>query len=224
MSSPVYIFTAYANWNIETTKARCYQLPHADQLQAQRYRHPHRLRSFVASRLLLRQALTQLAGLAPQEWLFEYQQQRLQLNPQQTDWHTSLSHSGEWQACVFAKTQHCGIDIESTAPNSRFMAIAQRFFHPQEYQQLIALAEPLRYDLFLNFWTRKEACVKAWHRGLAHHLAAVSFEHNSLDPVTYPREFAMLPLTIYTQQHQDWQLASAVHQHQPNWQLREWEL
>ncbi len=224
MNSPVYVFTAYANWDIETTHARCRQSPQADQLQAQRYRHPFRLRSFVASRLLLRQALTQLAGVAAQDWLFDYQQQRLQLNPQQTDWHTSLSHSGEWLACVLAKTPHCGIDIETKTANPRFMAIAQRFFHVQEYQQLVALAEPQRYALFLDFWTRKEACVKAWHRGLAHHLAAISFEQSSLNPVSYPSEFAALPLTINTLQHHDWQLACAVHQQQPLWIFEEWDL
>jgi len=184
-----------------------------------------RLRSFVASRLLLRQALTDVEGKPSSEWLFDYPHHRLQINRQQTDWQTSLSHSDVWVACVLANTDYCGIDIESnTVFNPRYMAIARRFFHDNEYQQLLMQHESMRFPLFLDFWTRKEACVKAWHRGLAHHLASISFQQSILNPVSFPSEFAELPLTLTTQQHNQWQLACAVNIKNPEWIFREWHL
>ena len=219
MSQQVYIYTARADWSIAETAFQLAQLPLSDQRYSQRYTHPLRLRSFVASRLLLRQALTDLEGKSSSEWLFDYPHQRLQLNRQQTDWQTSLSHS------VLAKTDYCSIDLESNIViNPRYLAIARRFFHDDEYQQLLMLSESARFPLFLDFWTRKEACVKAWHRGLAHHLASISFRQNSLNPVSFPSEFAEHPLTLNTRQHREWQLACAVNIPHPEWIFREWFL
>lgn len=225
MSQQVYIYTARADWSIAETAFQLAQLPLSDQRYSQRYTHPLRLRSFVASRLLLRQTLTDLEDKSSSEWLFDYSHRRLQLNRHQTDWQTSLSHSEEWVACVLAQTDYCGIDIESnTVINPRYLAIARRFFHIDEYQQLLMLPESARFPLFLDFWTRKEACVKAWHRGLAHHLASISFRQNSLNPVSFPSEFAEHPLTLNTRQHREWQLACAVNIPHPEWIFREWFL
>jgi 4'-phosphopantetheinyl transferase len=225
MSQQVYIYTARADWSISENLLQLAKLPLCDQSYSQRYTHPLRLRNFVASRLLLRQALTDLEDKSSSDWLFDYSGQRLQLNRQQTDWQTSLSHSEEWVACVLAKTDYCGIDIESnTVINPRYMAIARRFFHIDEYQKLLTLPESARFSLFLDFWTRKEACVKAWHRGLAHHLASISFQQSTLSPVSFPSEFAELPLTLTTQRHNQWQLACAVNIHHPEWIFREWHL
>jgi hypothetical protein len=55
-------------------------------------------------------------------------------------------------------------------------------------------------------------------------LAAVSFQHSSLAPVSYPNEFADLPLKFATYQHFDWQLACAVHLQEPQWLFDEWGL
>jgi phosphopantetheinyl transferase len=49
--------------------------------------------------------------------------------------------------------------------------------------------------VFLDFWTRKEACVKAWHQGLAHHLASVIFNMNTNNPINTPSVYQNLPLT-----------------------------
>ena len=225
MSQQVYIYTACADWSTDETLLQLAKLPLSDQRHSQRYTHPLRLRSYVASRLLLRQALTDVEGKPSSEWLFDYPHHRLQLNRQQTDWQTSLSHSDVWVACVLAKTDYCGIDIESnTVINPRYMAIARRFFHDNEYQQLLMQPELARFSLFIDFWTRKEACVKAWHRGLAHHLASISFQQSILNPVSFPSEFAELPLTLTTQQHNQWQLACAVNIKNPEWIFREWHL
>jgi 4'-phosphopantetheinyl transferase len=219
MNQKVHVFLSSVHWADEETATRLQQLPDADQRRASRYTHPMRLQSFVASRYLLRHALSTVGPYKPDEWHIAYQQQRLALDPQQTVWHTSLSHSQHWVACVLAATPHCGVDIECRVNKPRLMAIAQRFFHPQEYQLLLTEDEPSRLDIFLDLWTRKEACVKAWHRGLAHHLASVQFDQQGLAPCQFPAEFAHLPLSVNHWQHNDWQLAVAAHLPAPDWQL-----
>ncbi len=219
MSSDVHIFVAHVGWSGTETAVRLQLLPDVDQDHARRYLHPLRLQNFIASRQLLRQALSTLGHYTPNEWHFNYQQRRLTLDPEQTIWHTSLSHSQHWVACVLATTPHCGIDIEYRVNKPKFMAIAQRFFHPEEHQLLLAEPDASRLDLFLDLWTRKEACVKAWHRGLAHHLASVQFDKNSLAPYHYPAELCRIPLAVNHWHSADWQLAAAVHLPSPNWQL-----
>lgn len=221
MNETTHIFVSAAPWSSRETAERLQSLPNADQQRASRYRHPMRLQSFVASRLLLRRALSTLGHLAPDAWRFDYQEQRLVLDHQQSAWHTSLSHSQHWVACVLTTTPYCGIDLESRMPKPKFMAIAERFFHAEEYQLLLGAEESTRLDIFLDLWTRKEACVKAWHRGLAHHLASVQFDLKTLAPSHYPAEFGDTPLSVNSWRNDDWQLAVAAHLPSPEWQLQQ---
>lgn len=223
MSQTVHVFLSPHHWSVEETNTRLCLLPLADQMRSERYSHPARLQSFVASRWLLRHALSSIAPLAAHEWRFNYEK-RLVIDNTQTTWHTSLSHSDNWVACVLALTPQCGIDIEQRIAKPRFMAIAQRFFHVEEYQLLLAESEYTRFDLFLDLWTRKEACVKAWHRGLAHHLASVRFRQQPLSPCSYPAEYSHLPLTLQHWRSDDWQLAAAVNLIKPDWQLHHLKL
>ena len=76
----VHVYVARINWDEKTTQQYLKNLPHTEQAYSQRYTHPLRLRSFVASRYLLRQTLSHLEGKPAQDWLFERQQQRLVVN------------------------------------------------------------------------------------------------------------------------------------------------
>jgi phosphopantetheinyl transferase len=114
---------------------------------------------------------------------------------------------------VLSLEPHCGIDLENRKVNPRFMAIAQRFFAPNEYDYLMQLGTLDAWSVFLDFWTRKEACVKAWHIGLAHHLAEVSFKVHTLNPITAPACYEHVPLNVFCYAHSNWQLAVAIHSH-----------
>lgn len=220
MNRAVHVYLAHVAWDNETTLRQLQALAATEQRQAERYSHPLRLRSFVASRHLLTSALNELEPNT-EDWRFSRHNNRLVLDPQQSHWHVSLSHSQEWVACVLAPTAHCGIDLEQRQANPRYMAIAQRFFHEKEYQWLLAEPEESRFDVFVDIWTRKEACVKAWHCGLAHHLASINFNNTRLEPASYPQDLAECPLTLHHWSSADWQLCAAVNLAQPHWHFKE---
>lgn len=205
-------YVAAIKWPTSHNAIYLKKLPYSEQQEALRYSHPERLRSFIASRLLLRHSLS-LHENRHLVWQFLRHNKRLILDKTQTNLHTSLSHSQDWVACVLSIEPHCGIDIETNRINPRFMAIAQRFFAPQEYDYLMQLATLDAWTVFLDFWTRKEACVKAWHTGLANHLAELSFMAHTNNPVSYPLCYQSLPLNVFCYTHTDWQLATAIHSH-----------
>lgn len=74
-----------------------------------------------------------------------------------SDFHFSLSHSGEAVACILAR-KAVGIDIEHIRPYKD--GVAKRFFHPEEYASLTAVNAQEQAQLFTRYWTCKESFVK----------------------------------------------------------------
>jgi 4'-phosphopantetheinyl transferase len=148
MTSVCYV--APIEWSVLNNADYLLKLPDEEQQQATRYRHPQRLQSFIASRLLLRRCLS-LHENREREWRFLRHNQRLILDNTQTALHTSLSHSANWVACVLSLSTHCGIDIEQKKDNSNFMAIAKRFFAAQEYDLFKHSSTATSIECFFRF-------------------------------------------------------------------------
>lgn len=220
MIPTIHVYLAAVDWDETATARHLQALAASDRQHAERYSHPLRLRSFVASRQLLGLALNEIEQRV-ENWRFDRKDHRLVLDPHQTGLHASLSHSQDWVACILANTPHCGVDLEQRQANPRYMAIARRFFHDDEYRWLQAEPEASRFDVFVDIWTRKEACVKAWHGGLAHHLASINFNPLRLEPASSPEHFAEKPLTLKNWSSAHWQLCAAVNIEQPDWHFRQ---
>ena len=52
-------------------------------------------------------------------------------------------------------------------PNLDFLALARLAFSPEEYEAVAALAPEKRDALFYEYWSCKEACIKADGRGIS---------------------------------------------------------
>jgi 4'-phosphopantetheinyl transferase len=96
--------------------------------------------------------------------------------PEWPDLHFNLSHSGRHVLLAFARDQPLGIDIERRDRRVSHIAIAQRFFTPDEAQAIADLAADRRADAFRHLWTYKEAVLKALGAGLSFGLDRVEFE------------------------------------------------
>src|SRR5512139_3797885 len=85
------------------------------------------------------------------------------------------SHSGDRALVAIARSVQPGIDLEHCARRGArdVLALAHRFFAPQEAQALAALTAEERPSAFLQLWTVKEAVLKAQGRGLAYGLHRV---------------------------------------------------
>src|SRR5208337_3936157 len=60
-----------------------------------------------------------------------------------------------------------GVDLERMRTNYQWEPIARRFFSPEEIDALNSVPGGLKYEAFLNCWTRKEAFVKGRGGGLS---------------------------------------------------------
>lgn len=78
--------------------------------------------------------------------------------------HFNISHSGDYIA-VALSDREVGIDIERQG--TARMAVARRFFHPDELRALEALPAAARDERFFRLWVAKESFLKYTGTGLS---------------------------------------------------------
>lgn len=80
----------------------------------------------------------------------------------QTNHPVFFSHSNSKQLHAYVISEHfdVGIDVEHINPERAVMAVAKRYFHPSEYQQMQHTAAEKQLDMFYKQWTQKEAWCK----------------------------------------------------------------
>ena len=100
----------------------------------------------------------------------------------------NLSHTDGLVVCLVAVEREIGVDVEHTArAGSVGIEIAERFSSPSEVAELRSLPFADQRSRFFDYWTLKEAYIKA--RGLGLHLPLDQFSfHLGLTPVTPERE------------------------------------
>ena len=103
------------------------------------------------------------------------------------------SHSGDWLIAAASERARVGIDIELLRPRAKALALARRFFAPEETVALTALAgTPAALETaFTRLWCAKEAMLKAHGRGLSFGLHRLQFALEPDSPV--PRLLACDP-------------------------------
>lgn len=88
----------------------------------------------------------------------------------------SWSHSGQGLLVAHVHDATVGIDLEYERPRKRVLALAQRYFHPDEAAWIEASTdEAARQTAFIRLWCAKEAVLKAHGRGLAFGLDRLQF-------------------------------------------------
>ncbi|NNC54456.1 MAG: 4'-phosphopantetheinyl transferase superfamily protein [Pseudomonadales bacterium] len=78
----------------------------------------------------------------------------------------NLSHSGDWVVVALAEAP-VGIDVEHTARNNDVLALADRYFFGRELAELQSFPEAEQPERFFDYWTLKEAYMKARGEGIA---------------------------------------------------------
>lgn len=77
--------------------------------------------------------------------------------------------------CAVILHKDIGCDIESRSRTTDFKSIASRYFSASEVKALLALPTTQQRARFFEYWTLKEAYVKATGQGLSVPLNAFSF-------------------------------------------------
>lgn len=133
---------------------------------------------YLVGRALLRTTLSNYLGIGPdlisfsrepygRPFLPQYQQND---NPQ-----FSLSYTDGLVAVVLTSGAQVGVDVENTDRQIDCLDIAHKYFSEAEYKELKRLSRPRRNVRFFEFWTQKEAYMKARGLGLNLALDEVSF-------------------------------------------------
>ena len=143
-----------------------------------RMRSETRRTEFIVSRVLARQVLSRCCRIPPGAVRFEVNAHgKPELVPGLSDLPVrfNISHTRGLVAMAVTLGADIGLDVEDR--NRRInLRLASRFFSAGEIDQLERAADDERPALFLEFWTLKEAFVKARGRGLAFGLDTFGFE------------------------------------------------
>jgi 4'-phosphopantetheinyl transferase len=138
-------------------------------------------RDYAVSHALLRRTLTSEAPhIAPEEWLFEHTPSGKPYLPAMLagtpPLRFSLSHTRGYVACIVSRDSDVGVDVECHTHAVDVDLLMPGVCSADEQAQLRTVTPSARTDRFLDFWTLKEAYVKARGMGITGALDQVSFD------------------------------------------------
>jgi 4'-phosphopantetheinyl transferase len=143
-----------------------------------------RLRYLVAH-VLVRTTLSRYADVPPQAWTFsqnEYGRPEIAGPAHAPRCRFSLTHKRGLTAIAVTAVAAIGVDAERIVTREYNSDIAQRFFAPSEAVALKALPPAQQPRVFYDYWTLKEAYLKAIGVGMS--AALQSFAFTLSDPPT----------------------------------------
>jgi 4'-phosphopantetheinyl transferase len=79
----------------------------------------------------------------------------------------NLSHSKTLVLYAFALDRRVGIDVEDLHPVLQAEDILRVYFPPADQEAFAAMPASSRDEMFLELWTKREACLKGGGQGLA---------------------------------------------------------
>jgi 4'-phosphopantetheinyl transferase len=97
--------------------------------------------------------------------------------------HFNLSRSNGFIVCLVALHREIGVDVEDTERPSDILTIADHFYSRPEIAALRALPEEVQRIRFFEYWTLKEAYIKARGMGMSLPLDQFSFHLEPSRPV-----------------------------------------
>lgn len=162
----------------------------------------------VLTRAALRVVLSRwMPAIAPQDWRFmraAHGRPELAGPGETLSLSFNVAHTDDQIIVALSAAGRVGVDVEAQQRESDALALARRYFRPEEVAALEALPAPQRQQRFLELWTLKEACVKATGEGLARGLRRVGF---TLDAASGIAPLSMAPEGGDAWQFWQWSLA-----------------
>jgi 4'-phosphopantetheinyl transferase len=153
-----------------------------ERARCERLGYPEDRRDFAAAHALVRVCLAEHLKIDPKEIAIEVGDHGRPVLVGGLDAATapafSLSHTRGVVACAIAAYGVVGVDVEAIDATIDAAAIARRHFAAEEAAALEACAADERSSRFFEFWTLKEAILKACGVGLGLSLDAVCLRKN----------------------------------------------
>lgn len=149
--------------------------------QWQRFHFEKERYEFLLRCALIRTTLSRYANVAPQTWRFQknaYGKPQIAYPQDIPSLHFNLSHTNGLVVCLVALSREVGIDVEDIQRPGETVGIADHYFSASEIAALHALPIEARHRRFFEYWTLKEAYIKARGMGLSLPLEQFSFHIN----------------------------------------------
>jgi 4'-phosphopantetheinyl transferase len=134
-----------------------------EQARSNRFVHREHQRRFIAGRSQLRQILGLLSGKPADELRFHYGAYGKPDILGTHSLHFSMAHSDGVGVVATCAVAPVGVDLEIMSPHEE---VAERVLSENELRVLRACSGD-RAELFLKYWTGKEAFLKLWGIGLS---------------------------------------------------------
>jgi 4'-phosphopantetheinyl transferase len=207
-TEPLYLWCAYPkDLSTESVAEMSLAMLSSDErahwrsLQFDRHR-----REYLATRTLVRTALSHYYPLSPEAWHFRLNSHGKPLIDPDCGLRFNVSNSLDLVACLIAKGAEVGIDLESYARAKDIVDLAENVFSSLELAQLEVLSGHERLDRALSLWTLKEAFIKAMGTGLSLPLERLSFLFDSANRIRLE-----LDPCLYTEPDRHWQFCLLDH-------------
>jgi len=142
-------------------------LSHDELMRAARFVFDRDRRRFIVARAALRSILAQYLGRQPAEIRFDYGAKGKPYLSGANSLSFNLSHSDDLALLGVARGLEIGIDLECLDRQIDIFEIAGQFFTSKEIAAIRAAVPDQQHLRFLEFWTCKEAYLKALGDGLA---------------------------------------------------------
>ncbi len=135
-------------------------------------------RQYLVSHALVRLTLSRYAPVAPEAWSFRTNEYgRPEVHGEGLPrLHFNLSHTDGMAVVAVAHGAEVGVDVEDALRPGETVSLADHYFAPSEAQALRALPVERQQERFFEYWTLKEAYIKARGMGLSLPLAHFAFE------------------------------------------------
>lgn len=141
--------------------------------------------TYLVAHALVRTTLSRYHPTAPAAWRFarnEHGRPDIDTPESARSLRFNLSHTSGLVAVAVARDLTLGVDVEDRSRRTDTLSVARRFFSEAECTQLFANPRDHQHQRFFDYWTLKEAYIKARGMGLALPLAAFSFDLAAKEP------------------------------------------
>ena len=137
--------------------------------EAERFAFERDRHRFLVRRTLVRAVLSTYTDDDPRTWVFrpgEYGKPEV-AEPAGVTLRFNLSHTAGLAVCAVTSGRDVGVDVEELDGRRADLEVARRYFAPAEVAALEKFPQQRQHEAFFQFWTLKEAYLKARGMGLS---------------------------------------------------------
>lgn len=155
----------------------------AEQARWKRFYFDRHRHHYLVTRALIRSTLSRYMDKHPRDWCFssnQYGRPEIIRKPDEPPIRFNLSHTDGLIICGIVLEDDIGVDVEDLHRKNATADIAGRYFSVSEVEALNTIPAAQRTRRFFDYWTLKEAYIKARGMGLSLPLDQFSFHFDHL--------------------------------------------